>query len=116
MTPRVLADFLLNLYPSFREQWAGSLFRDSGRFTVHGVCAEFSNYYAQLPCPSERVAAEALFAEVERVVSAPTTAESETANAWCTCLLENIADTAAGSESAKYMGPASSHFFRQWHG
>jgi hypothetical protein len=117
MNAATLLELLVELYPEFGPRWnsVDNLFRNGSEYTVHGVCAEFSGFFVELETPLEFRSAEKLFSNIEEVLASDPMDTDATANALCTCFLENIAQTEVGESSAQFMGTATRSYFEPLH-
>ena len=116
MTTDDLSVQLNQLFPAFSATLADSLFkRNDGRFTPHGLCAEFSHFYCDHFADLGLAEKVELFRIVETIVAADPCDRNPLANALCTCFLENISCTEAGEASRPLMGPSSRAYFDPWH-
>ena len=118
MSPPELVDFFVELFPQFRKQWddeENNMNRNGDDFTAHGVCAEFGAFYIEQGLGADSARLNRLFEKIEEIVASDPEDKDATANALCTCFLENIAQTPAGEGSIRFMRPESLKFFRFWH-
>jgi hypothetical protein len=117
MKPEELLQKFVGILPGFDTRWhsAENCFVDKdGRFTLHGVCTEFSRYVQDQYQDITPAQWEELFDEIEFRIRQP--GESDPLdNALCTCFLENISSTQAGEAAKAWMGPKSRLFFDAWH-
>ena len=113
-TGKLLSLFVQH-FPEFQARWdsPANLHREGPSFTAHGLCAEFSTHFIECTSPQSEAVAS-FFATIEEIIAKDPLDEDLTANALCTCFLENIAQTIAGRESIQYMGPASKKYFDSW--
>jgi hypothetical protein len=104
------------LFPAFNATLINSVFiEDDGRFTPHGLCAEFSHFYCEHVAEFGSAEKAELFHIVETLVASDPDDQNPLANALCTCFLENISCTEAGEASQPLMGPVSRAYFDHWH-
>ena len=117
MNAEQLVTLFENHYPNFRERWKsdGNVHRDGDAYTAHGVCAEFADFFIEHALRMEPERAEALFRIIESHIANDPTDKDVTANALCTCFLENIAQTEAGEAFKGSMRPVSRKYFEVWH-
>ena len=118
MSPSQLLEYLVQLFPTFRDQWddeENNMNRNGDDFTAHGVCAEFTFFYIQHGLTAEASVLARLFQKIEELVVSDPKDQDPVANAVCTCFLENIAQLPSGEGSIPFMGPESGKFFAHWH-
>lgn len=117
MTKLESLSFLINLFPHFQAHWYAkdNYYREGDNFSEHGLWAAFSNFFRENIDGFSDQSLKELFSEIEAVVSVDPNDINPMANAMCTCFLENISSTKAGSRSLNYMGKASKEFFNYWH-
>jgi hypothetical protein len=116
MTPQGLLDRLDELFPDFRAHWADpkNCFRDDDfAFTLHGVFAEFSDFFRDRyqSLSVDRVADLGAF--VSECVGSP---DAELNNAAATCFVENIAGEDCAREVARHFTGDALKYFRSWGG
>lgn len=116
MTPQSLLDRLAALFPDFRGQWNDSrnCFRDDdGMFTVHGVFAEFSEFFRErhAEVPRDRVAL--LGALVSECMSS---GNADLDNAAATCFVENVAGELCGRELSSHLSGEARRYWQAWGG
>lgn len=116
MQPDELHRMPVKFFPAFAAVWDSdrNLHRDVNQWTVHGLCVAFSAFFAEQWSETSALVLSDLFNRIETVVAADPDDQDPVANALCTCFLENIAQTDAGSASAPFMGPASRRSFDRW--
>jgi hypothetical protein len=116
MDKEELLQLFINISPEFKEIWESdaNFFREGLNYTSHGVCAEFSHYFIDNFYRFSEDNLKRLFEQIENVISRGAKDENETANALCTCFLENISQTEAGNIAKKYLGNFSKEYFEYW--
>lgn len=102
--------------PEFSDYWASeeSAFNFGEESTVHGVFSDFSALVVERLEAGTLSHRRQLFSYIESVVAEG----GESANAACTCFLENILNRAPGpidpDSFVPYLGPKSKEFCRGW--
>lgn len=79
------------------------------------MCIEFASFYCDSAAFLDARRAWELFNRIEELVASDANDNNAVANALCTCFLEGIACTPAGSASLPFMGAATLDYFQQWH-
>ena len=118
MTKKQLLEWLIARFLRFKDWWTEHLkyaADDNGGFTYHGLCQEFGNFFQEHYLGSNEQSLAELFEHIEFQLRNDPEDESDHANAWATCFLENIASTPSGSFAKKHMKPESKLFFQNWH-
>jgi hypothetical protein len=116
MRPQELVNRLVVLFPEFQAHWdsPGNCFRhDDGSFTLHGVFAEFTTFFAEryASLPSERVADLGAF-----VSECMESADENLGNAAGTCFVENIAGDECDRELARHLTGEARRYWKYWGG
>jgi hypothetical protein len=117
MTPQMLLDRLVALFPAYQAYWddPGNCFReDDGTFTLHGVFAEFSSFFREhhQSAPAEAVAALGAFVS-ECMAPAD---DGPLDNAAATCFVENIAGEECDRELAQHLSGEARRYLQVWRG
>lgn len=118
MTRQEYLVVLLHEFPEFGSFWNAedNDHREGEAWTEHGLWSCFAEFLYDGHVVLTGARFERLFAKIERVVARDPNDEDVMANAMCTCFLENLAKTPAGSELREYMGPKSRRYFDAWDG
>jgi hypothetical protein len=105
-------------FPAFAAYWDSNcnLHRDGDTWTVHGLRSEFSHFFERHWNEASESILLALFARIEQIIAADPDDRDDVANALCTCFLENLAQTTAGTAIIPFLGPASRRYFADWNG
>ena len=116
MTPHVLLDRLVALFPDFRAYWddPGNCFRnDDGSFSLHGAFAEFTSFFRERhkSLPSGRIAALGAF-----VSDCIASADGDLNNAAATCFVENVAGEDCDRELARHLVGEARKYWKAWGG
>jgi hypothetical protein len=117
MTPQDLLDRLVTLFPDFRAFMddPGNCFRDDdGSFTLHGVFAEFTNFFRERheALPLDCVAALGAFVSkcMDKADDGPLD------NATATCFVENIAGEPCDRELSLHLIGEAKRYWQAWGG
>jgi hypothetical protein len=117
MTPQVLLDRLVSLFPDFRAYWEdpGNCFRkDDGSFTLHGVFAEFTSFFRECHAalPADRIAALGAFVS-ECMAPAD---DGPLHNAAGACFVEDIAGEPCDRELSPHLTGEARRCWHAWGG
>ncbi|MCP4193656.1 MAG: hypothetical protein GY768_23840 [Planctomycetaceae bacterium] len=118
MKPVDLLQRFVTSVPEFEAQWHSERNdhrEPDGRFTLHGVCAEFSSCFRDRYMTLSDDVLKDLFELIERHLVEPDAEETTLDNALCTCFLENISSEPCGQAAKPWMGRKSRAFFDRWH-
>ena len=116
MTPQVLLDYIVSLFPDFAAYWddPGNSFRaDDGSFTLHGVFCEFTAFFRERfkVLPHDQVATLGAF-----ISECMASADADLDNATATCFVENIAAEECSHDLALYLTGEAREYYRAWGG
>ena len=116
MTPQVLLDYIISLFPDFTAYWddPGNWFRaDDGSFTLCGVFFEFTAFFRERfeVLPRDRVATLGAF-----ISECMASADADLDNAAATCFVENIAGEECSHDLALYLTGEAREYYRAWGG
>jgi hypothetical protein len=116
MTPQKLVDRLVTFFPDFQAYWddPGNCFRnDDGSFTLHGVFAEFTNFFRERhgSLPADRMAALGRF-----VSDCMMSTDKDLDNAAATGFVENIAGEDCDRPLAPHLTGEARKYWKSWGG
>jgi hypothetical protein len=117
MTAQALLDRLVALFPDFRAYWddPGNCFRDDeGLFTLHGVFAEFTEFFRErhAALPADRIAALGAFVS-ECMAPAD---DGPLDNAAATCFVEHTAGEPCDRELSPHLTGEVRRYWQAWGG
>ena len=105
---------LTAIFPAFHEAWnaeANCNRNDDGSFSLAGLWAEFSDYFAALPKAPEPEQLQSLASLVNNSISAGQTDEGASVSA---CFLENVAGCARANEFKAHLATQALSIIERW--